>query len=84
MNDNNQTDDKGLIEKLLPEDGPFIATKGPSSVGAYPHLYRSGDLIFVSGIGPRSPLTNEIIGGAIRDKNGNSLEYDIRKQTRSV
>tara|TARA_B110000902_G_scaffold266196_1_gene352992 strand:- start:1218 stop:1688 length:471 start_codon:yes stop_codon:yes gene_type:complete len=84
MNENNQTDDKGLIEKLFPEDGPFIATKGPSSVGAYPHLYRSGDLIFVSGIGPRSPLTNEIIGGAIRDKNGNSLEYDIRKQTRSV
>ena len=84
MNDNNQTEDKGIIEKLLHEDGPFIATKGPSAVGAYPHLYKSGDLIFVSGIGPRSPLTNEIIGGAIRDKDGNSLEYDIREQTRSV
>ena len=84
MNDNNQTDDKGIIGELFHDDGPFIATKGPSAVGAYPHLYKSGDLIFVSGIGPRSPLTNEIIGGAIRDKDGNSLEYDIREQTRSV
>ena len=48
--------------KLTSEDGPFIAEGGPSAVGAYPHLQRVGDLIFVSGMGPRQPETNEIPG----------------------
>ena len=56
----------------------------PSAVGAYPHLHRVGDLIFVSGIGPRKPVTNEIPGGPIKDENGNALDYDIKAQTRSV
>jgi 2-aminomuconate deaminase len=41
-------------------------------------------LIFVSGIGPRKPVTNEIPGGPIKDEDGNPLDYDIRAQTRSV
>ena len=32
-------------------DGPFITDAGPSAVGAYPHLHRVGDLLFVSGMG---------------------------------
>ena len=68
----------------MPDDPPFIAESGPSAVGAYPHLRRVGDLIFVSGMGPRTPDTNEIPGGPIRDSNGNALEYDIRAQTHSV
>ncbi|MFQ3344477.1 MAG: RidA family protein [Candidatus Poseidoniales archaeon] len=75
---------KKVAGRELSENGPFIAKNGPSAVGAYPHLYRVGDLIFVSGIGPRSPENNKIIGGPIKDKQGNSLEYDIRAQTRSV
>ena len=47
----------------MPDDPPFIAESGPSAVGAYPHLRRVGDLIFVSGMGPRTPDTNEIPGG---------------------
>mgnify|MGYP003310073547 CR=1 FL=1 len=39
----------------MSEDGPFIAEGGPSAVGSYPHLRRVGDLIFVSGMGPRRP-----------------------------
>tara|TARA_B100000686_G_scaffold204786_2_gene211618 strand:+ start:463 stop:1107 length:645 start_codon:yes stop_codon:yes gene_type:complete len=70
--------------KLTNEDGPFIADGGPSAVGAYPHLHRVGDLIFVSGMGPREPGTNEIPGGPIMDDEGNSLDYDIRAQTHSV
>ena len=70
--------------KLTSEDGAFIAEGGPSAVGAYPHLRRVGDLIFVSGMGPRKPGTNEIPGGPIMDEDGNSLDYDIRAQTHSV
>ena len=69
---------------MMPDAPPFIAESGPSAVGAYPHLRRVGDLIFVSGMGPRTPDTNEIPGGPIRDSDGNALEYDIRAQTHSV
>ena len=68
----------------MPDDPPFIAESGPSAVGAYPHLRRVGDLIFVSGMGPRTPDTNAIPGGPSRDSDGNALEYDIRAQTHSV
>ena len=70
--------------KLTSEDGPFIAEGGPSAVGAYPHLHRVGDLVFVSGMGPRTPDTNEIPGGPIKDEDGNPLEYDIKAQAHSV
>ena len=65
-------------------DGPFITDAGPSAVGAYPHLHRVGDLLFVSGMGPRTPETNEIPGGPIKDEEGTPLDYDIKAQTHSV
>ena len=74
---------KKTAGKLVLENGPFVSTQGPSAVGAYPHLHRVGDLIFVSGIGPRTPVTNEIPGGPIKDEDGNPLDYDIKAQTRS-
>jgi 2-aminomuconate deaminase len=70
--------------KLTSEDGPFIAEGGPSAVGAYPHLHRVGDLILVSGMGPRQPGTNEIPGGPIKDDEGNPMDYDIKAQTHAV
>ena len=70
--------------KLTSEDGAFIAEGGPSAVGAYPHLRRVGDLVYVSGMGPRQPGTNEIPGGPIKDEGGNPLDYDIRAQTHAV
>ena len=70
--------------KLTSEDGAFIAEGGPSAVGAYPHLRRVGDLVYVSGMGPRQPGTNEIPGVPTKDENGKSLEYDIRAQTHAV
>jgi len=75
---------KKAAGKLTSEDGPFIAESGPSAVGAYPHVHRVGGLIFVSGMGPRTPGTNEIPGGPIRDLNGSPLDYDIEAQTHSV
>jgi 2-aminomuconate deaminase len=44
-----------------PEDrAPILAANAASPVGPYPHARRVGDLLFLSGIGPRRPVTNEI------------------------
>ena len=70
--------------KLTSEDGPFVAGGGPTAVGAYPHLQRVGSLIYVSGMGPRQPGTDEIPGGPIKDEHGKPMDYDIRAQTHAV
>ncbi len=56
----------------------------PKPVGAYPHARRVGELLYLSGVGPRQPGTNAIPGGPIRDAEGRPLDYDIRAQTRAV
>ncbi|MCP4805446.1 MAG: hypothetical protein GY913_13855 [Proteobacteria bacterium] len=58
--------------------------QAPAPVGAYPHARRVGDLLYLSGVGPRQPRTDAIPGGPIRDADGNPLEYDIAAQTRAV
>lgn len=58
-------------------------SKAPQAVGAYPHARKVGNLLFLSGIGPRTPVTNEIPGLTL-DKNGNFLEFDFEAQCRSV
>ena len=59
----------------------IISDNAPVAVGAYPHARRVGDFVFLSGVGPRQPKTNDIPGGPIKDKEGNPLNYDIRAQT---
>ena len=49
-----------------------------------PQTRRVGDLIYLSGVGPRQATTNTIPGGPIRDQNGGPLNYDIEAQTRAV
>lgn len=56
----------------------------PKPVGAYPHARQVGDLLFLSGVGPRQPNTDAIPGGAIRDKDGAPQDYDVAAQTRAV
>lgn len=58
--------------------------KAPKPVGAYPHARRVGDLLFLSGVGPRQPGTDAIPGGPIRDADKNPLDYDAAAQTRAV
>ena len=55
----------------------------PAPVGAYPHARRVGDLIFLSGIGPRTPGSNAIPGNVF-DASGNLVGHDITAQTRQV
>tara|TARA_B100001093_G_scaffold86870_4_gene78749 strand:- start:104 stop:1525 length:1422 start_codon:yes stop_codon:yes gene_type:complete len=56
----------------------------PKPVGAYPHARRVGDLLYLSGVGPRQPGTNAIPGGPIRDSTGAPQDYDIKAQTHAV
>lgn len=56
--------------------------KAPKPVGLYPHARKVGNLLFLSGIGPRT-VTNEIPGLKL-DANGNFLEFDFAAQCRSV
>ncbi|MEA3190195.1 MAG: 2-aminophenol/2-amino-5-chlorophenol 1,6-dioxygenase subunit alpha [Thermoplasmata archaeon] len=58
------------------------AKAAPKPVGAYAHARLVGDLLFLAGIGPRTPGTDEIPGGPIRDANGKPRDYDVRAQTR--
>ena len=56
--------------------------KAPKPVGLYPHARRVGNLLFLSGIGPRT--TNDTIPGLQLDKNGNFLAFDFESQCRNV
>ncbi len=56
--------------------------KAPKPVGLYPHARRVGNLLFLSGIGPRT--VNDDIPGLKLDKNGNFLEFDFEAQCRNV
>lgn len=78
--------DKELIAQAEPARGAIhtSGTKAPKPVGAYPHARREGNLIFVSGIGPRRPETDEIPGGPVRDAEGAARDYDAAAQTRAV
>src|SRR5689334_6016412 len=65
-------------------DGKIInSSKAPEPVGAYPHARRVGNLLFLSGVGPRERGTKKIPGVELDDK-GNILSYDIETQCHSV
>lgn len=57
--------------------------KAPEPVGAYPHARRVGDLLFLSGVGPRKRGSKEIPGVTL-DEQGNIISYDIEQQCHSV
>ena len=59
------------------------SNKAPEPVGAYPHAKRVGDLLFLSGVGPRERGT-KIIPGVTLSEQGEILDYDVETQTRSV
>ena len=65
-------------------DGSVNTEAAPKPVGAYPHARKVGNMLFLSGVGPRQPGTNAIPGGPIHDENGEPLDYDIRAQTHAV
>ena len=58
-------------------------SSAPEPVGAYPHARRVGNLLFLSGIGPRVRGQQEI-PGVTRDDDGRVVAHDIEAQCRSV
>jgi 2-aminomuconate deaminase len=59
------------------------ASAAPTPVGSYPHARRVGDLLFLSGVGPRTPGSNAIPGNVL-DAAGRLVAYDIAAQCRQV
>ena len=57
--------------------------KAPEPVGAYPHARKAGNLLFLSGVGPRKRGSKEIPGVKL-DDDKNIVSYDIEVQCRSV
>lgn len=59
------------------------SSKAPEPVGAYPHARKVGNLLFLSGVGPRERGTKKIPGVEL-DEQGNIISYDIETQCNSV
>src|SRR5499427_5215161 len=61
----------------------FESSRAPEPVGAFPHAKRVGNLLFLSGIGPRKRGSKEIPGVTL-NSSGDVIDYDIEVQTRAV
>ncbi|TAE46910.1 MAG: RidA family protein [Bacteroidetes bacterium] len=61
----------------------FHSSRAPEPVGLYPHARRVGNLLFLSGVGPRE-RGSKTIPGVTLDEQGNILAYDIEAQCHSV
>lgn len=57
--------------------------KAARPLGSYPHARKVGNLLFLSGIGPRNAIDNSI-PGLEQDKDGNILKYDIEAECLAV
>jgi 2-aminomuconate deaminase len=62
---------------------PITSNEAPEPVGAYPHAKRVGNLLFLSGVGPRKRGTKEIPGVTLNEA-GEIIHYDIELQCHSV
>lgn len=61
--------------------------KAPKPVGLYPHARKVGNLLFLSGVGPRVPKSDandSTVPGLKLDHNGNFVEFDFEAQVHSV
>jgi 2-aminomuconate deaminase len=59
------------------------SNRAPEPVGLYPHARKVGNLLFLSGVGPRERGTKKIPGVEL-DAEGRIVSYDIETQCRSV
>jgi 2-aminomuconate deaminase len=72
----------------MKEKNDGISTsEAPKAVGHYPHARKVGNLLFLSGVGPRiagSDANDSGVPGLKLDKNGNFIEFDFEAQCRNV
>lgn len=67
----------------MSEDKVVKTNAAPQPVGAYPHARRAGNLLFLSGIGPR-PAEGDTIPGVVLGGDGDAASYDIEAQCHAV
>ena len=60
-----------------------VSSRAPEAVGAFPHARRVGNLLFLSGMGPRKRGTKEIPGVTF-GPDREVVAHDIEAQCRSV
>jgi 2-aminomuconate deaminase len=68
---------------MTEKNSSFSSSKAPEPVGLYPHARKTGNLLFLSGVGPRERGTKKIPGVEL-DEKGNIVSYDIEAQCHSV
>src|ERR1041384_7211988 len=61
----------------------LTSARAPEPVGPYPHARRAGDLLFLSGIGPRVKGVAGVPGVTL-DARGDVVSYDFESQCRQV
>lgn len=68
-------------------DSRISSSKAPKPVGLYPHARKVGNLLFLSGVGPRvansNPNDSEVPGLKL-DHNGNFESFDFEAQVHAV
>ena len=64
-------------------DSHLMSERAPEPVGPYPHARRVGNLVFLSGVGPRERGSEEIPGVTL-DEDGAIVAHDIEAQCHSV
>jgi len=68
---------------MTSSDNVISTEQAPKPVGLYPHARKVGNLLFLSGVGPRKAGTDKIPGVEL-DTQGNIVSYDIEAQCHSV
>lgn len=61
----------------------YTSSKAPDAVGLYPHARKVGDLLFLSGVGPRKKGSKDIPGVTL-NQSGKIVSYDIEEQCHAV
>ena len=67
----------------MSESEKIMSSKAPEPVGLYPHARKVGNLLFLSGVGPRERGAKKIPGVEL-DANGGIISYNIEEQCHSV
>ena len=67
----------------MTDNNTIKSDNAPRPVGAYPHAKKVGDLLFLSGIGPR-PVDGGPAPGVTLDDSGEVISYDIEAQCHAV
>ena len=75
--------DRVSNDQLAMNNELISSDKAPEPVGLYPHARKVGNLLFLSGVGPRKRGSKEIPGVTL-DEQGNIKSYNIEEQCHSV